>query len=188
MENTYTLHVAGLTRQLGYFPLGEGMYIAGFVMFGDIELTVRCAEALLKVCPPYDILITAESKGIPLAYEMARQRGDLTYLVARKQKKLYMSGVLSAEVRSITTDALQTLIIDSSDAAKIKGRRVLIIDDVISTGESIAAVERLIEKAGGTVAGRAAVLAEGDAIGRADITYLTPLPLFTEEEVLGKKL
>ncbi|MCL2003441.1 MAG: adenine phosphoribosyltransferase [Oscillospiraceae bacterium] len=187
MENTYTLSVAGLTRQLRYFPLGDGLYIAGFVMFGDIELTVRCAEALLKVCPPYDILITAESKGIPLAYEMARQRGDLTYLVARKQPKLYMSDVLSAEVQSITTAARQTLHIDGADAAKIKGRRVLIVDDVISTGESIAAVEHLIELAGGTVAGRAAVLAEGGAIGREDIVSLAPLPLFNESEVFGGK-
>ncbi|MDR0325044.1 MAG: adenine phosphoribosyltransferase [Oscillospiraceae bacterium] len=187
MENTYTLQVAGLTRKLRYFPLGNGLYIAGFVMFGDIELTERCAGELHKICPPYDILITAESKGIPLAYEMAKQRGDGTYLVARKQKKLYMSGVISADVQSITTAARQTLHIDGEDAEKIKGRRVLIVDDVISTGESVLAVERLVEMAGGTVAGRAAVLAEGrDAIAREDIAYLAPLPLFTQAEVMGK--
>jgi len=183
MENTYTLHVAGLTRRLRYFPLGNGLYIAGFVMFGDIELTERCAAELLKVCPAYDVLITAESKGVPLAYEMARQRGDGTYLVARKQKKLYMSDVFTADVQSITTAARQTLYLDGADAVKIRGRRVLIVDDVISTGGSVATVERLIETAGGSVAGRAAVLAEGDAAKRKDIVYLAPLPLFTETDV-----
>jgi adenine phosphoribosyltransferase len=183
MENTYELNVAGLTRQLRYFPLVKGLYIAGFVMFGDIELTERCAGELLKICPPYDMLITAESKGVPLAYEMAKQNGDGTYLVARKQQKLYMSDTFSAEVQSITTADRQTLYLDGTDAAKIKGRRILIVDDVISTGGSIATVEQLIMKAGGEVAGRAAVLAEGDAIDRTDIVYLAPLPLFTEEEV-----
>jgi adenine phosphoribosyltransferase len=186
MKSTYALEVAGLTRQLRFFPLGVGgLYIAGFVMFGDIELTVRCAEELLKICPPYDVLITAESKGVPLAYEMAKQNGDRTYLVARKQQKLYMSDVFSAEVQSITTEARQTLYLDGADAELIEGKRVLIVDDVISTGGSIATVERLIEKAGGIVAGRAAVLAEGDAIARKDIVYLAPLPLFTEEDVYG---
>ena len=186
MQNTYTLRVAGLTRQLRYFPLGNGLYIAGFVMFGDIELTGRCAAGLLKVCPDYDVLITAESKGVPLAYEMARQRGDETYLVARKQHKLYMSDVFTADVQSITTAGRQTLYLDGADAEKIKGRRVLIVDDVISTGGSVATVERLIETAGGSVAGRAAVLAEGDAAKRKDIVYLAPLPLFTEAEVMGR--
>ncbi|MCL1806358.1 MAG: adenine phosphoribosyltransferase [Oscillospiraceae bacterium] len=183
MQNTYTLHVAGLTRRLRYFPLGSGLYIAGFVMFGDIELTVRCAEELLKLCPEYDVLITAESKGVPLAYEMAKQHGDDTYLVARKQKKLYMTDISSAEVQSITTEVRQTLYLDGADAAKIEGKRILIVDDVISTGGSMAVVEKLIGQAGGTVAGRAAVLAEGDAIEREDIVYLAPLPLFTEKEV-----
>lgn len=183
MQNTYTLKVAGLTRQLRYFPLTDKLYIAGFVMFGDVELTVRCAEELLKICPPYDMMIVAESKGVPLVYEMARQNGDETYLVARKQKKLYMSDVFSVEVQSITTEARQMLYLDWADAAKIKGKRVLIVDDVISTGGTIATVERLIEKAGGEIAGRAAVLAEGDAIERKDIVYLAPLPLFTEKDV-----
>lgn len=186
MQNTYTLRVAGLTRQLHYFPLTEKLYIAGFVMFGDVELTERCAAELLKICPPYDMLIVAESKGVPLAYEMAKQNGDEIYFVARKQKKLYMRDIFSVEVQSITTEAMQTLYLDGADAAKIRGRRILVVDDVISTGGTISTVERLIEKAGGIVAGRAAVLAEGDAIERKDIVYLAPLPLFTEEDVFAK--
>ncbi|MCL2019012.1 MAG: adenine phosphoribosyltransferase [Oscillospiraceae bacterium] len=185
-ENKYALKVAGLTRKLRYFPLGDGLYIAGFIMFGDVELTVRCAEELLKKCPQYDILVTAETKGIPLVYEMARQRGDETYIVARKQKKLYMSDFVSTIVNSITTQTPQTLYLDGTDAEKIRGKRVLIIDDVISAGETIAALERLITESGGTVVGYAAVLAEGDAVKRSDIIYLAPLPLFTEEEVLGQ--
>jgi adenine phosphoribosyltransferase len=181
----YTLRVAGLTRRLRYFPLGNGLYIAGLVMLGDAELTVRCAEELLKICPPYDHLITAEAKSVPLAHEMARQRGDAAYFVARKQQKLYMSDTLSVEVRSITTAARQTLYIDGSDVTKISGKRILIVDDVISTGESIAALERLVGMAGGSVTGRAAVLAEGDAAKRGDIVFLAPLPLFTEADVMG---
>lgn len=174
----YEIKVAGLTRRLPLCPLGDGRQIAGFVIFGDPELTVCCARELLKAAPEYDYLITAEAKGIPLAHEMARQNGDTRYFVARKAKKLYMTGVFSAEARSITTDALQHLFIDGQDAALMRGRRILIVDDVISTGRSLAAVEELVLAAGGNIAGRMAILAEGDAAARDDIAYLEKLPLF----------
>ena len=180
---TYTLKVAGLTRELRYFPIANGLFIAGFIMFGDVELTVRCAEELLKKCPDFDLIITAEAKGIPLAYEMARQSGK-SYIVARKQPKLYMSDVMSVDSHSITTEGTQTLYLDCVDSHRMSGKRVLIVDDVISTGESVAAVERLVVQSGGIVAGRTAVLAEGDAAERADLVYLERLPIFDESEVL----
>lgn len=179
----YQLKVAGVTRLLPLFPVGDDLYIAGFLMMGDVELTVNCARELLKICPDYDIIITPETKSIPLAAEMARQRGDLAYVVARKQVKLYMRDVLEAEVKSITTEAAQRLYLDGQDSDMLKNRRVLIVDDVISTGNSLAAVEHLVEKAGGIVTARAAVLAEGDAVKRSDIIVLEPLPLFTKKDI-----
>jgi len=151
------------------------------VIFGDAPLTVACAQELLKKAPPYDYLITAEAKGIPLAHEMARQRGDDLYFVARKHPKLYMTGVFDVAVHSITTDADQHLYLDTADAEKIKGKRILLVDDVISTGESIQAVEELIERAGGTVAGKMSILAEGAAQLREDIVYLEKLPVFNAD-------
>jgi adenine phosphoribosyltransferase len=174
---TYTLKVAGLIRELPICPVNQSLDIAAFIMFGDVELTVSCARELIKKAPPHDVIITAEAKGIPLAYEMARQMGVNKYLIARKSPKLYMKSPISVEVKSITTEKYQTLYIDQDDAAFMKGKRVLIVDDVISTGESVGAVEALIEKACGIVAGRMAVLAEGDAGERSDIIYLEPLPL-----------
>lgn len=178
---TYELKVAGLTRQLPICPVNDKLDIAAFIMFGDVELTVKSAQELIKKAPPHDVLITAESKGIPLAYEMARQLGINKYLIARKSAKLYMKNPISVSVKSITTAKPQTLYIDEEDVAYMKGKRVLIVDDVISTGESVSAVEALIEKAGGTVAGRMAVLAEGDAQERKDIVFLEPLPLFFKD-------
>ena len=175
---TYPIQIAGLTRQLPLCAVDDKLDIAAFIMFGDVELTVNCARELIKLAPPHDVLITAEAKGIPLAYEMARQMGVNRYLIARKSPKLYMKNPIHVEVKSITTAAVQKLYIDEDDAAYMKGKRVLIVDDVISTGESVGAVEALIEKSGGTVAGRMAVLAEGDAKERKDIIYLAPLPLF----------
>ena len=174
---TYGIDIAGVHRELVLCEVNEHMDIAAFIMFGDVELTVRAAGELLKKCPPHDVVVTAESKGIPLAYEMARQ-GCGKYLVARKSVKLYMKNPISIEVRSITTDHVQTLYISESEADSLKGKRVLIADDVISTGESLAAMENLVERSGGIIAGKAAVLAEGDAIDREDIIYLEPLPLF----------
>ena len=174
----YTMKVAGVERDLPLCPISEELYIGAFVLFGDVELTQRSAEALLKVAPEYDVMITAESKGIPLVYEMARLQGGERYVLARKAAKLYMKDVLSCEVQSITTEARQTLYLDGADAEYMKGRRVLIVDDVISTGESLRAIEALVERAGGIIVGKMAILAEGDATERDDIIYLEKLPLF----------
>lgn len=174
----YTIHVAGLTRHLPICAVNDQLSIAAFVIFGDVELTVNCARELLKIAPEHDILITAESKGIPLVYEMARQHGENRYLVARKAPKLYMRNVFSTEVTSITTVNRQMLFIDQNDADFMRGKRVLIVDDVISTGESLKAVEKLVNEAGGTVIGKMAILAEGGAKARHDILYLEELPLF----------
>lgn len=177
----YKMKIAGLDRALPLCPLNENLYIGAFVMFGDVELTVATATELLRIAPDYDVMITAESKGIPLAYEMARQRGGERWLLARKAPKLYMRDVLKCEVRSITTDANQVLYLDGYDAAYMRGKRVLIVDDVISTGESLHALETLVYEAGGKVVGKMAVLAEGDATTRKDILYLEKLPLFNAE-------
>jgi len=177
----YEIEIAGLKRQLPLCPLNENLYLGAFVIFGDVELTVACARELNRMAPDYDILITAESKGIPLAYEMARQAGSNKYLIARKAPKLYMRDVFTTTVRSITTAKEQTLCLDGEDAAFIRGKRVLVVDDVISTGESLRALARLIEEAGGIVAGRMAVLAEGEAKNRTDIRFLQWLPLFDRD-------
>ena len=174
----YRMTVAGLERDLPICRVTDSLYIAGFVIFGDQELTVACARELLKKAPEYDYIITAEAKGIPLAHEMARQTGAKKYFLARKGPKLYMTGVFESSVRSITTAKEQKLYLDTADAALIKGKRILIVDDVISTGESLSALEALVEKAGGIIAGRMAILAEGDAQDREDLIYLQKLPLF----------
>ena len=174
----YTMNVAGLQRDLPICPVNDKLYIAGFVIFGDQELTVACARELLKKAPEYDYIITAEAKGIPLAHEMARQSGAEKYFLARKAPKLYMTGVFESSVKSITTAKEQKLYLDVADAELMKGKKILLVDDVISTGESLAALETLVEKAGGIIAGRMAVLAEGDAQDREDIIYLEKLPLF----------
>ena len=177
----YRMKVAGLERDLPICPVTDDLYIAGFVIFGDQELTVACAAELLKKAPEYDYIITAEAKGIPLAHEMARQAGDAKYFLARKAPKLYMTGVFQSSVRSITTAKEQTLYLDTADAALMQGKRILIVDDVISTGESLKALEALVEKAGGIICGRMAILAEGDAIDREDLIYLEELPLFNAD-------
>ena len=174
----YKMNIAGLTRYLPICPVNEKLSIAGFVIFGDQELTVACARDLLKKAPEYDLIITAESKGIPLAHEMARQANNSKYILARKGPKLYMRDVFSVSVNSITTAKEQKLYLDGADATLMKGKRILIVDDVISTGESLKALEALVEKAGGNVCGRMAILAEGDAQKRQDIIYLEKLPLF----------
>lgn len=174
----YETEIAGLKRRLPLCRLNDELMIAGFTPFGDVELTCACAGELLNKAPEFDYMIAPEAKAIPIIHEMARQSGRNTYLLVRKVPKLYMDGVFEAEVKSITTEGTQKLYMDGSDAAKIKGKRILIIDDVISTGRSLQAIEELVNKAGGNVVGRMAVLAEGDAISRNDIIYLTPLPLF----------
>ena len=177
----YRMKVAGLERDLPICPVTEDLYIAGFVIFGDPELTVACAAELLKKAPEYDYIITAEAKGIPLAHEMARQAGNPKYILARKGPKLYMRDIFSVTVNSITTAKEQKLYLDGADAALMAGKRILIVDDVISTGESLKALEALVEQAGGIICGRMAILAEGDAIAREDLTYLEELPLFNAD-------
>ena len=177
----YRMKVAGLERDLPVCKVTDDLYIAGFVIFGDQELSVACARELLKKAPQYDYIITAEAKGIPLAHEMARQSGAKKYFLARKMPKLYMSGVFQVTVQSITTAKEQTLYLDTADAELMKGKRVLIVDDVISTGESLRALEVLVEQAGGIIAGRMAILAEGDAQDREDLIYLEKLPLLNPD-------
>ncbi len=177
----HNIKIAGLNRKLPICRVTDDLYIGGFVMFGDTEITTACADALLKIAPEYDYIITAEAKGIPLAHEMARLNEDPYYFLARKKPKLYMTGVMEVNVRSITTDAEQKLYLDTADAERMKGKRVLIVDDVVSTGESLRAIEILVEKAGGIIVGKMTVLAEGDAQNRDDITYLEKLPLFNAD-------
>ena len=177
---TYTIDIAGVKRELNLCPVTEDLYIGAFVMFGDVEITKHAATELLKKAPEFDYIIAPEAKGIPLAYEMSRQCGK-QYLLARKKAKAYMSEVFSVTVKSITTAGEQTLVIDKADADKMKDKRIIIVDDVISTGESLRAMEALVGKAGGNIVSKMAVLAEGDAIGRPDITVLADLPLFSSD-------
>lgn len=177
---TYSLEVAGLIRELPICAVSNTVDIAAFIMFGDVELTVNCAKQLLERAPEHDVIITAEAKGIPLAYEMARQNDENGYLIARKGVKVYMRNPINVAVKSITTAKTQTLYIDENDANQMRDRRVLIVDDVISTGESLHALEALVNKVGGNIVGRMAVLAEGDAQKRDDITFLAPLPVFVK--------
>ena len=177
----YRMKVAGLERDLPICPVTDTLYIAGFVIFGDQELTVACARELLARAPEYDYIITAEAKGIPLAHEMAPQAGDAKYILARKAPKLYMTEVFQSSVKSITTAKEQTLYLDGADARLMEGKKILLVDDVISTGESLKALEVLVEKAGGIICGRMAILAEGDAQDREDLVYLEKLPLFNPD-------
>lgn len=173
----HSMKIAGLDRNLPLCPLNDELYIGAFVIFGDAELTVACAAELLKKAPEFDYLITAEAKGIPLAHEISRQSGK-KYFVARKKPKLYMTGVFDVTVNSITTEGEQHLYLDTAEADEMKGKRVLIVDDVISTGASLTAVQTLVKEAGAQIAGNMAILAEGDAQTRDDLIYLEPLPLF----------
>lgn len=181
MKEFYRINIKGMERDLPLCPLNDKLQIGAFVIFGDVELTVHCAKELIKLLPEHDVMITAESKGIPLIHEMARQTGENTYVLARKRPKLYMKNIFKSTVRSITTEGEQALYIDGDDVKKMRGKRVVIIDDVISTGESLAAIEKLVGEAGGIVVGKMCILAEGDARDRTDIKYLEYLPLFDSE-------
>ena len=174
----YRLNVAGLERDLPLCPIGENLYIGAFVLFGDVELTEKCAKALYEKAPEHDVMITAESKGIPLVHAMCAASGKNRYVLARKSVKLYMKDVVACETQSITTAAKQTLYIDGDDAAYMKGKRVLIVDDVISTGGSLESLENLVRLAGGEIVGKMTILAEGEAASRNDIIFLEKLPLF----------
>ena len=175
---SYKMTIAGVERELPLCPLNKDLCIGAFVIFGDPELTTAAAQALLDKVPEYDYLITAEAKGIPLVHEMARLAGNQRYFLARKAPKLYMTGVMEVTVHSITTEKVQKLYLDTADAALMRGKRILIVDDVISTGESLRALEALVTKAGGEICGRMSILAEGDAQDREDLIYLEKLPLF----------
>lgn len=176
MSEYYRVNIVGLERDLLRCPISDKLDIAAFILFGDVEVTVHSAEQLLKKLPEFDFIVTPEAKSIPLAYEMSRQSGK-KYFVARKKAKLYMKEAVSVEVRSITTDAVQTLILDSAEGEQIRGKRVVILDDVISTGESLKAVESLCSKFDANIVAKAAVLAEGDAAKRDDIVFLAEIPL-----------
>ena len=178
----YRMNIAGLDRDLPLCKVSDDLYIGAFVMFGDAEITVACARELLARAPKdYDYLLTAEAKSIPLIHEMARQSGAKKYFIARKGPKVYMPDPISVEDKSITTVAQQKLFLGSDDADLIRGKKILLVDDVISTGGSLKAMEALVEKAGGTVTGRMAVLAEGGAADRKDILFLEKLPVFNAD-------
>ena len=177
----YEIDIAGMKRNLKLFKVTDDLQIAAFILYGDVEITMHAAKELLARAPEFDIMLTSASKSIPLIYEMARQSGKNDYVVALKAQKVYMGEPLSADVNSITTFERQKIYIGEDDVAKIRGRRVLIVDDVISTGESLKALERLAEAAGGEIVGKMAVLAEGDSYDRTDITVLGKLPLFDAE-------
>ena len=177
----HEMTIAGLKRQLPLCKVSDDLYIGAFIMFGDVEITVAAARELLKKAPEFDIMITAESKGIPLVHEMARQAGVNDYIVARKGPKLYMTNIIKTDVDSITTDHVQTLCIGQHEADLMKGRRVLIVDDVISTGESLKSIETLVSQVGGNIVGRMTVLAEGGAADRDVIIYLEKLPVFNAD-------
>ena len=179
MDKYYNLAIAGLERKLPLCEVAPDFYIAAFIVFGDVELTVRCAEELLKKAPEFDVIVTSEAKGIPLAYEMAKLSGKYKYVVARKGLKVYMRDPVKKEVRSITTQRLQTLYLDGNEGEYMNGKR-------IPTGESLAAMEALVNEAGGNIVGKMAALAEGDAAERKDIIFLEKLPLFNGKgEIIG---
>ena len=180
MSKYYEMKIAGCKRQLPICSVSDKLDIAAFIMFGDVEITTKSAKQLLKKAPKFDFILTAEAKGIPLAYEMARQAGT-DYLVARKGIKVYTTNPVSVEVKSITTAQVQMLHLADYEAERIKGKRVLVVDDVISTGESLTAIEKLTEAAGAEIVGKCAVLAEGDAADRDDIIFLEKLPLFFKD-------
>ena len=177
----YRIKVAGLERDLPLCPISDTLNIGAFILFGDVELTERCAEELYKLAPEHDVMITAESKGIPLIHAMCRLSGNNRYVLARKSVKLYMKDVIECSTKSITTSNVQTLYLDGDDAEFIRGKRVLIVDDVISTGGSLLSLENLVAQAGGEVVAKMTILAEGEAADRDDIIYLEKLPLFDKD-------
>ena len=181
MADTYKMTIAGLERELPLCRLNDNLRIAAFVIFGDVEITVASAEALLKKCPAFDYIVTPEAKSIPLAYEMARQSGK-PYFVARKGPKGYMTDPIHVSVKSITTEKVQTLYLDGAEGEKLRGKRVLVVDDVITTGESLHAVVELLQPFDCEIVGKAAILAEGDAAERKDIIFLEPLPVFFDQK------
>ena len=180
-KTTYEIDIAGVKRSLPLFAVSDSMQIAAFIIFGDVEVTIAAAKALLEKAPEHDIIFTAECKSLPLVYEMARQEAGMSYVIARKGPKVYMRNIIKTNVHSITTKNEQILCLGEDDVAALKGKKVLIVDDVFSTGESLIAMENLVNMAGGNIVGKMAVLAEGGAAKREDLTALAPLPLFNAE-------
>lgn len=177
MSNTYKLKIAGLERELQKFSVSDKMDIAAFILFGDVELTEKCASELIKKCPEFDYIVTPEAKSIPLAYEMSKQSGK-KYIVIRKGVKVYMDNPVAVPVNSLTTQKEQYLYLGHEDGDLLEGKRVLVVDDVISTGESLSAAVKVVNSFGANIVACAAPLAEGDAAGRDDIIFLEKLPLF----------
>ncbi|MBQ9992529.1 MAG: adenine phosphoribosyltransferase [Firmicutes bacterium] len=174
----YTMNIAGLNRDLPLCAVNEDLYIAAFIILGDSEMSEAAARELLKKAPEHDVMLTAEAKSIPLIHEMSRQEGHTRYIVARKASKIYITDPVTVTVRSITTAREQTLILDQPELDYMKGKKVLIVDDVVSTGDSARALSELVQMAGGEVVGIACVLAEGAAAERPDVVCLEKLPLF----------
>ncbi|MDU6791377.1 MAG: phosphoribosyltransferase family protein [Anaerococcus sp.] len=173
----YKLKVCGLERNLPIIQISDNLKIASFVLLGDAELAEKAGLELSEKVDA-DIILTAEAKGISLAHEIARNIGEKSFVVARKSEKAYMNDPIDVEVNSITTKNTQKLFLDFKDVEKIKGKKIALVDDVISTGESMNALESLVEKAGGKVVQKLAILAEGDAADRDDIIFLEKLPIF----------
>lgn len=178
MKKYYDLNICGLKRRLPIVKLSDELTIASFVILGDTEIVETCAKELVKKMPEVDYIMTAEAKGIPLAYEMARELKMKNYIVARKSVKAYMNEPISVSVLSITTSTPQHLFLNKNDAELIKGKNVALVDDVISTGKSIKGLERLAKAAEANVVAKMSILAEGDAADRDDIIYLEELPIF----------
>lgn len=173
----YELEIAGLKRKLQKFPVSDKLDIAAFILFGDVELTQACAEALLKKAPDFDYIVTPEAKSIPLAYEMSRISGK-RYIVVRKGVKVYMDRPEKVSDQSITTQKEQALYLGHEEGDLLDGKKVLIVDDVVSTGGSLAAVKELLAKFNANVVASCFPVAEGEAADRDDIIYLSKLPLF----------
>ena len=177
---TFELQVGPLTRRLPILPINETTAIASFVLLGDAELTDYAAQALAQRVPAnFDYFVTLESKGIPLAQELSRVTDHPQFVVLRKNVKDYMVAPLTVPVKAITTSAPQQLVLDGTDADRLVAKRVVIVDEVISSGGSLTAAKTLLEKAGATVVGQMAILAEGEAVSRQDIDFLAELPLFS---------
>lgn len=179
MDKFYTVDICGREEHLPILPLPSGISIAFFNLHGNVELTEHCAKYLAERVQKYnpDVLITAESKGLQVTHCVARDMGHKFYAVARKSKKLYMQDGIEVQAKTITTGDVQHLYLSAHDVDLIKGKRVAIIDDVISTGAANAALEQLVAMAGGEIVCRAFVLAEGDAKDRQGVEYLATIPL-----------
>lgn len=177
MEKYYTIDINGFKTDLPIMPLPSGINICFFNLHGNQTLTEHCGKELAKKLEGCDIVLTAESKGLQLAHVVARELNQQYYAVCRKSKKLYMQDGIQTSVKSITTGEIQTLYLSKHDKDLLCGKKVAIVDDVVSTGGSLEGLEKIVELAGGTVFKKAFVLAEGAAKDRQDIIYLASIPI-----------